>query len=87
MVQQVDRGVMTAADTHNQGSAGSAKSSTGSVHHVHTKKSSNIIPDKRKILCELLVQLAKVGTANKQAIIRIYACTFTYLMISVGAIC
>ena len=79
MVQQVDRGVMTAADTHNQGSAGSAKSSTGSVHHVHTKKSSNIIPDKRKILCELLVQLAKVGRLYKQAVIRIYACTLLFI--------
>lgn len=58
MVQQVDKGLM-AAD-HAQVSAGSTKSSTASVQ-LHTKKaSSNIIVDKKKVLCELLVQLAKV---------------------------
>ena len=61
MIHQVEKPSLS-ADSHQPSIvAGSVKSSTGSLHSHHTKKaSSNIAPDKRKPLAELMLQLAKV---------------------------
>ena len=61
MIHQVEKPSLS-ADSHQPSIvAGSVKSSTGSLHSHHTKKaSSNIAPDKRKPLAELMLRLAEV---------------------------
>lgn len=62
MIQLVDKPyAYMLSESHAAAIAGSSKSSTGSFHYSTKKASSSMInPDRKRVLTELMLQLAKV---------------------------